>query len=270
VLVAISGVQKFIGESRSTADLFSGSELASDLAKVMMSVIPDSSALVLPSGDRSLRGAPNRVVVLADQGGSELAAAMASKARATWEQWLDDALPSLDRSERITPGFPAIQWVVVPVDRDGYPGAWAMAQNALKARKRIKDFPGYRVRQDAICSLTGRWPAVRQTGKQVMRRGESLSAAGHVKRWYARHHDERFQSTWSIASAPYRDAIIRAGQDYEDLWDAVVDLNSAVEAPLSAKMWPAASSASAVIPPIAVTATMPPLPKVVSRLPSAL
>jgi hypothetical protein len=53
-------------------------------------------------------------------------------------------------------------------------------------------------------------------------------------------------------------------------WSAPTALNSAVKAPVSAKIWPAASSANAVIPPIAVTVTMPPLPKVVSRLPLAL
>jgi hypothetical protein len=47
-------------------------------------------------------------------------------------------------------------------------------------------------------------------------------------------------------------------------------LNPADDGPLSVKIRPAASSASAVIPPIAVTAVMPPVPKAASRLPPGL
>lgn len=233
VVVAVSGVQRFIGESRSTADLFAGSELISELANAMVSVIPDTAELVLPSGRASLSAVPNRVVVLADQRGADLAAAMAARAHATWKEWLDTALANFAEDKRVSPGFPAIQWVVVPAEENDYPRAWAKAQDALRARKRIRDFPAYRARQDGICSLTGRWPALTAPtspgSRPALRRGESLSAAGQVKRRYARDQDERFPSTWSIASAPYRDAIIRVGEDHEKLWDAVVDLNSAVE-----------------------------------------
>lgn len=238
-MVAISGVQRFISESRSTADLYSGSALMSSLAKTMLSVVPDSSTLVLPSGGESHSGVPNRVVALADSGdGSGLAAAMAASVRSTWKNWLEAALPEIDADSRDTPGFPAIQWVVVPVDSDGYRIGWTRAQEALRARKRIKDFPGYHVRQEGICSLTGRWPAVMDSAarkrQHAARRGEALSAVSRVKRWYASEHGGRFQSTWSIASAPYRDAIIRIGEDEADVWDAVVDLNSAVESLRSA------------------------------------
>lgn len=126
----------------------------------------------------------------------------------------------------------------MPVERDDYQRAWGQAQDALRARKRIRDFSGYRIRQSGICSLTGRWPKVTDQvaggSRHVLRRGEALSAVGHVKRWHAREHGGRFQSTWSIASAPYRDAIIRAGEDDGDLWDAVAELNSAVESLRSA------------------------------------
>lgn len=91
VVVAISGVQRFIGESRSTADLYSGSALVSDLVKAMISVVPDPSMLVLPSGRESQGGVPNRVTVLADRDGPALAAAMAKKAHSAWKQWLDNA-----------------------------------------------------------------------------------------------------------------------------------------------------------------------------------
>jgi hypothetical protein len=76
-------------------------------------------------------------------------------------------------------------------------------------------------------------------------------------------------SAWNTDEVPRLEAIAIGDWVTWD-WSAPTALNSAVKVPVSAKICPAASSASAVIPPIAVTVTMPPLPKVVSRLPLAL
>jgi hypothetical protein len=234
VMVAISGVQRFIGESRTTADLFAGSALVSELAGAMLEAVPDPSMLVLPSRkpDNAV-GMPNRVVVVADNGtGAGLAVAMADRARSAWKDRVKSAWGGVSTELPDTPGFPAVQWLVTPFGVDAYQDGWVWAQAALKARKRIRDFPGYHVRQVGICSLTGRWPSVpAQVSHRgsALRRGEALSAVGQVKRWYGRRHGGRFQSTWSIATAPYRDAIIRRGEDNAGLWAAVVDLNSAVD-----------------------------------------
>lgn len=234
VLVALSGVQRFIAEARSTADLSAGSGLMSELASAMAAAVPDPAELIFPADVEQVgRGIPNRVAVLASgRPGRELADAMTNAARRQWDDWLKSAFRGSEPHQ--TPGFPAVQWVVVPLGTGGYRDGWARAQAVLAARKRIRDFPGYRVDQQGICALTGRWASVPtlQVPKSAynVRRNETLSEVGHVKRWYGRAHGAGFPSTWSIASAPYRDAIVRLGEDDGDLWSAVADLNGAVEA----------------------------------------
>jgi hypothetical protein len=235
VVVAISGVQRFISESRSTADLFAGSALISELAGAMLEAVPDPDMLVLPATKPdNAAGMPNRVIVLAGAGtGAGLAAAMADRVRIVWRERVKEALSSVGIEPPETPGFPAVQWLVAPLGADGYQDGWVRAQAALRARKRIRDFPGYHIPQASICSLTGRWPSVPARASHspaAFRRGEALSVVGEVKRWYGRRHGGRFQSTWSIATAPYRDAIVRRGEDNAELWEAAVDLNSAVDA----------------------------------------
>lgn len=232
VVVTISGVQRFIAESRSTADLYAGSALMSDLAAAMIAAVPDPDLLILPAPGSD--GMPSRVAALAEAGTGRMAAeAMTASVVSRWDEWLASVFAAGGAGPPGTPGFPAVRWVVVPVAGGGYRDGWERAQAALAARKRIRDFPGYHVGQKGVCALTGRWPAVPR--EQVprggnTRRGEALSAVGHVKRWYGRERGGGFPSTWSIASAPYRDAIIRRGEANEVLWDAVTDLNGAVSA----------------------------------------
>ncbi len=231
VLVTLSGVQRFIAEARSTADLSAGSGLVAGLASAMISAVPDRSELIFPADVGHLGGMPNRVAVLTRAGaGRDLADVMTNAARRRWEEWLSSAFH--DSRPHETPGFPSVQWVVVPLGTDSYRDGWERAQAVLAARKRIRDFPAYRVDQHGICALTGRWASIsaaRAPKTGYARRNEALSAVGHTKRWYGRAHGAGFPSTWSIATAPYRDAIIRLGEDDGDLWGAVADLNQAVE-----------------------------------------
>ncbi|HET9895400.1 MAG TPA: type III-B CRISPR-associated protein Cas10/Cmr2 [Streptosporangiaceae bacterium] len=232
VVVAISGVQRFISESLSTADLHAGSALMAELAWAMLTVVPPSR-LVLPSKLPDEQGrVPSRVVVLSDDGaGRDLAGKMAKSAQAAWEKRLARALSGKPVPK--TPGFPAVQWVVAPFEDGGYAEGWSAAQAALRARKRIRGFPGYHVRPLAICTLTGRWaaepPSDGGRSKSVAHRREALSAVGYVKFRYGRQESDRFPSTWSIATAPYRDAIIRVGEDDAEVWGAAVDLKDACE-----------------------------------------
>lgn len=235
VVVAIGGVQNFIAESRSTADLHAGSSIMSDLAGSMLAAVPDAAQVVMPAGLAGGGGTPNRVVVLAGSGeGPRLAQAMAAGAESTWKAWLASAFSGAEVPE--SPGFPVAQWVAVRMTAGGYSEAWARAQAALTARKRTRDFPGYRVSQAGVCALTGRWPVVPEArlprAAKARARGEALSAVGHVKRWYAETHGRTFQSTWSIASAPYRDSIIRLGDGDGDggLRYEVAYLKDAVDA----------------------------------------
>ncbi len=229
-MVAISGVQRFIGESRSTADLHASSVLVSELARAMLDAVPRDSDLVLPSSRPDRKGSlPNRVVVLADAGtGNVLAAAMAERAKSAWQDRLADVFGVAKSDHLLTPGFPAVQWAVVSFDPDGYPDAWAKVQALLRARKRIRDFPGYDIPQTGVCSLTGRWavetvpPNLKR--RLVIRSGEALSAVGQVKRWYGQEQDARFPSTWSIATAPFRDAIISLAETDDRLYGAAVDM----------------------------------------------
>ena len=116
VVVAIPGVQHFIAESRSTADLYAASSMMSDLAGSMLTAVPDASRLVLPAPPSQSGGdeTPNRVVVLADSGeGPELAAAMAANSRSTWNAWLASAFSGTGPDPPASPGFPADRKSVV-------------------------------------------------------------------------------------------------------------------------------------------------------------
>jgi hypothetical protein len=237
LVVVIPGVQRFIAESRSTADLYAGSALISEMAASMAAALPDPDMLVIPAraAASASAGMPARVVVLADTGtGPDLARAIAQNVRSRWGGWLEAVFRGSVSGVPETPGFPAVQWVVVPLDADGYRAGWARAQAALAGRKRIRDFPGYQVGQAGVCALTGRWPSLPEAqvpgAVRSHRPGEALSAVGYVKRWYGRRAGEGFPSTWSIASAPYRDAIIRQGDAVAALWDGVAGLYIEFEA----------------------------------------
>lgn len=214
VIAAIPGVQRFIAESRRTADLFASSGLISELATALLGAVQEPAALVLPSSLNLGAGAPNRVVALAPVGrGQELAEEMAGAVRRCWEELLGDA-PAVE-------GFPIVQWVVVPPG-GGYESQWSRAQRLLAQRKRIRDFAFPPQQQKRVCSLTGRWPANENTRTL---HGEFLSSVALVKR--RRGQPTGFPSTWSIASAPYRAAlletddprVVRCAENFVDALD---------------------------------------------------
>ena len=152
VIAALPGVQRFIAESRRTADLFASSELMSKLAAALRGAVEEPAELVMPASSEIEAGIPNRVVALAPAGqGEELARSMARAVQRCWTALLDGAPPS--------PGFPVVQWVVVPPG-DGYEAQWKRAQWLLAQRKRIRDFAFPPQPQTHVCSLTGRWPAI--------------------------------------------------------------------------------------------------------------
>ena len=234
VIVAISGVQRFIAEARSAADLRAGSVLMSELATVMRDVVRAPAEVIIPAADTGL-GAPNRVAAMVPAGeGPVLAEAMAQAVGLAWERQLAEAFRGVGAAPRQTLGFPAVQWVVAHADADGYRGQWQRAQDALVARKRVRDFPAHDEAQAKVCSLTGRWAALSGEGAPIsaynVRRSEALSAVGHVKRWHGRRRGSGFPSTLSVASAPFRDAIIRQGEEDAALWDGVASINGAFEA----------------------------------------
>ncbi|MEU4827760.1 type III-B CRISPR-associated protein Cas10/Cmr2 [Actinomadura sp. NPDC023710] len=221
VIVTLPGVQRFVGESRRTADLFVSSRLMSELASALVGAVPDGRLILPltggPGGEDDPAGMPNRVVAVAPPGeGGGLARRMADAAREAWR--------AHDPQNEVT-GFPDVQWVAVPPEADGYAGQWSRAQKLLAQRKRSRDFAFAPVAVQRVCTLTGRWPGTRAPGPG--RRGEYLSKMGRIKRGY--RGAERFPSTWSIASAPYRAGIIAAASESEGLRRAVEDLHDAAE-----------------------------------------
>src|SRR4051794_30050658 len=117
VVAAIPGVQKFVAESRRTADLFASSEIVSQLAVALVDAAgPD---LVLPGASNMGRGIPNRVVAFAPEGGgADLARRMQDAVRVRWAK-VRAAAQALE-----PPGFPVVQWVVVPPLPGGYEEQW--------------------------------------------------------------------------------------------------------------------------------------------------
>jgi hypothetical protein len=233
VVVALPGVQRFIAEARSTSDVSAASEIYSTLAARIVDVLGNShgGTLVLPAGPTqaaeeatstssappsSGAGMPNRVVALLPAGTGAAAAARASRAaHESWQALLRQALePAAGRPLPETPGFPRVQWVCVPSDPAGYRVQWQQAQRLLAARRRVRDFaavPEEEWRRRKLCSLTPRWPAEPEAPRGAPRheKGTQLSAVGWVKRlWRPMRNQDGFPSTPSIASAPYRRAVL--------------------------------------------------------------
>jgi len=221
VVVVLAGVQRFIAESRSTADLHAGSTIISTLAQAMVEQVPEDNR-VFPAG-ASTASTPNRVVAQAPAAaGTTLARRMAEAARAEWRTY-DPAQGSH--------GFPTVQWVVVPPEPCGYAAQWERAGRALAARKRIRDFTFPPMAQTRVCALTGRWAAVTSPPKGAynVRENEVLSAVGHAKRAFSRKARQGFPSTWSIAAAPFRAGVISAAAADPRLLQRVTNLRDAVE-----------------------------------------
>lgn len=147
VVVALPGVQRFIAEARSTADVSAASGIYSRLAyEVVGSLRTEPGAeLILPAtglADSRESGMPNRVVALVPAGTGESAAGRAvvaadeagrSLVRAVWRLPPDAPVPP-------APGFPVVQWVCVPAGDGGYPQQWRRAQRLITARRRVRDF----------------------------------------------------------------------------------------------------------------------------------
>ncbi|QSB16749.1 hypothetical protein JQS43_10980 [Natronosporangium hydrolyticum] len=239
VIVALSGVQSFIAESRTTADLYAASEIVGRLASTAAAVCaaPAGAEVVFPVGNAVasetygtvdlVKAVPNRVVALVQAGaGAQVAAEAAEQVREEWAGWVRESF-GRDIS---TPGMPSVQWVAVPAGHGDYAAKWRLAQEVLTARKRVRDFPGDGQSEwfgRRLCAQSPRWPAeeTRPVGTPP-HETDVLSAANWVKRRWARKSPGEyvgFPSTGSIASAPYRKMILgRLGE--ADVYRAVTDL----------------------------------------------
>ncbi|MGH3327504.1 MAG: type III-B CRISPR-associated protein Cas10/Cmr2, partial [Streptomycetales bacterium] len=115
VVVALGGVQRFIAESRTTADLAAGSEIVVALACAVADTCEREANLVFPgpgfSGGRT--AAPNRVVSVAPVGkGVQVAEAAAAAARLTWSGFLRETYsPDPVPADEFVAGMPEVTWV---------------------------------------------------------------------------------------------------------------------------------------------------------------
>ena len=224
VVVALPGVQRFIAEGRSTSDVRAASQIYSRLASVAAGACRDAGGkLVFPVGEADTDSMPNRVVALfPPDSGADAARQVQTAVRETWLGWLSETLPR--QSDADTPGMPLVQWVCVPAEAGEYRDQWQEGQRLLTARRRVRDFEAVEWRRRTLCSLGPRWPAADPPMGLKAHEKATLSAAAWVKRrWHRLGNPGGFPSTSSIASAPFRRAVLEYLQD-QDVYAAVGDL----------------------------------------------
>lgn len=221
VVIALSGVQRYIAESRSTADLNAASSIVARLATHAAGFCAGRGRVVFPSTTSGSVDGPNRIVVLTDPGeGASIAEEAAAAVRSQWSTWVEEVLGR----PADTPGMPSVQWVVAPANLGDYATRWAAAGRTMGARRRVRDFDSVSASGGAesrrkLCALSPRWLAedIQPAGLRRHER-DTLSAANWVKRRWSTvvndDHVARFPSTPSIASAPYRGRLLeRLGDD---------------------------------------------------------
>lgn len=239
VVVALPSVQRFITEARSTSDVAAASAIYSALAGKIIRVLADEARaaggeIVLPAAigaqagqdharaagrNNAESGMPNRVVALLPDGKD----AARKACREMGELWLDFVQQTFGKPMD-TRGFPVAHWVCVPPHPGGYEVQWEEAQQLLQARKRVRDFEWVEWRESALCSLAPRWPVSDPPDGLKDHEKATLSAVGWVKRrWHKTAGRVGFPSTSSIASAPFRQAVLEHLGD-PDIEAAVGDL----------------------------------------------
>lgn len=227
VMLAFTGVQAFISESRRTGDMHAASRVVAELVRAAANEFPPLN-IVYPHP--AAQYPPNRVVAFAPAGQGEV---MASRARdavvGRWRLWHADLFGEQALADE-SPGFPSVQWVCI---RPGgsYEQRWGVAGDVLRARRRVRDFEQREWAQRRLCNLSAQWPSVDPPKRTAKYDEDTLSSANWLKRrWRSLADGEaspRFPSTASIASAPMLrtvlgrlvDPAVRAGQRHTDWCD---------------------------------------------------
>jgi CRISPR-associated protein len=233
LVLSIGGVQEFIAASRRTADLWTASRIVSRLCQAALSGIAAAGGeAVLPGSVASSAGLPNRVFAVIPGGdAAELAESAAVAVRQEWARLagLTFRSPSGQVSAALAT-FPSLRWVVwhragdspgsAPGTVPGYDEGWRVCQLAAAARGRVRDFPAYAGRGRQPCSLCGKREGEIAgsgvlPGRLRVAAGERVCPVCAVKRDPAVTEDlagERapFPSTASVATAPFRLAVISA------------------------------------------------------------
>jgi len=219
VLLSLGGVQRFIVESRSTADVAGASKIVQELAGLAAHAVqrrlvgsPEPCGLIFPA-TVDAPSVTNKIAFLAEEGaGPRIARATAEDVRQAWRDRLQETFKT--GQPTLTPGTPDLAWVSVtgPATDSDYGALWEAAQHEMVGRRRTRVFEPVEIPQKKLCAQSPGLPAVAAPrGALPHERNEALSAAGWAKR---RAGSERFPSTVSIASSVFRSRLLqRAGAD---------------------------------------------------------
>ncbi|WP_150245266.1 Cas10/Cmr2 second palm domain-containing protein [Nocardiopsis quinghaiensis] len=250
VILALAGVQRYITESRTTADLRSASEIVAHLAAEAVRRLDGThdARIVFPApaerkGEQNGKGnrcgaedgMPNRVVALLPEGAGPAAARdTADHLNDTWEGWMREVFGT---EQHRVPGWPVVQWVSVPAGSESYEQDWSYAQRSLAERKNTRNFNQPGDSPGDLCMLSPRWRAVdkenlpHNSPKHLGR--ERLAVANWVKRLWHRTSagsHESFPSTNAIASLPYRHAVLKLWGTVSGISDIVGELSRSAKA----------------------------------------
>lgn len=239
LVVTLPGVQRFIAEAQSTSDLRAASEIVSELARTaaIACLTAGASQLVLPrptgpTDELTAEGLPNRIVALAAPGlGPAVGRAAVRAVNERWRGWLRRSLDLVEDGDLpTTDGFPLVQWVCVPASVGDYARQWEVATRAVAARRMVRDFRPVERFGRPLCSLSPRWVAEPAPEGVPPHEVATLSAANWVKRrWRRLQGLDGFPSTASVASAPFRRAVL-AAMAAPDVAEAVRSLRDAARA----------------------------------------
>ncbi|TQN28628.1 CRISPR-associated protein Cmr2 [Haloactinospora alba] len=221
VLLNLSGVQRFITESRTTADLYSGSRIVMSLAGKAAEEFRGSprNELIFPSppSDGSpvvMDGMSNRVVALVPAGeGASIAAAAAHSTDQLWRAWVREVFG--ERELGSVPEWPRLSWVCVPPQPGGYPRQWEIAQQRLAGRKNVNDFSPFQAKRQGVCALSPHWPASPHMPRHRTVEADQLSVPNWVKRCWPRLEGGKlgFPPTNAFSSSRFRAEVLRRWDD---------------------------------------------------------
>lgn len=215
VTVTVGGVQRFIAEARSTADVAGASELLQGLVRAGAGHVeerlrgaPEPCGLVFPASSGDEVPVSNKLVFLTPAGqGAGLAQEVADILRGTWGLLVEQAFAGGEVPE--TPGMPDLSWAAVTGSDDDYPSLWAAVQDEMAGRRRARVFAPFEIPGQVLCAQSPGLPAVPAPSlPRQHKRDEKLSAAGWVKRWAG----TSAPSTVSLASSSFRARLLRVAE----------------------------------------------------------
>ena len=147
VLLSLGGVQRFIGESRSTADVAGASKIVQDLAGLAAHAVqrrldgsPAPCGLIFPVAPDA-PSVTNKIAFLAREGtGPGIARAAVEGISRSWRDRLEETFKTGQPPR--TPGTPDLTWVSVtgPATDGDYGVLWKAAQCEMVGRRRARVF----------------------------------------------------------------------------------------------------------------------------------